>query len=347
MTSESPKVVRALFVDDEDTLRDQYIENIAIALKDSCNVTLSPKSVRRIEEAKAELPTGQEVYKIVFVDLLWNSIGSDVGKRDSRGLEVVRQAAKTKDVIIVAFSVGDTINFPKLKEDAIAYGAHIFMYRGTLQADSRYGSWEELAKNICSLLAGEPSSLHGSDQQTPGSPRIDTSMIFVVCGRNSKLNKSLFEFLRALHLRPMEWSELVSGLMKEGRQRGNATITEIVSYGFTKSHGALVFFTPDDEARLRESLRETHDPEHESQLSLQPRPNVLFEAGFALAFNPARTLLIQAGGNLRPISDLSGLHITRLDNSADNRNMVAQQLQDLGFDVHRDGKDWLTAGDFS
>src|SRR4051794_21449562 len=125
------KPLRALFVDDETTLRDQYIENLTIALRDNCNVELAADAVTRVEDAKNRL-SRDHPYQLVVVDLLWDALGGSAGDLDPRGLEVVEQAAKRDDVVIVAISVGDTARFPDLREQAIDSGADVFRFRGSL-----------------------------------------------------------------------------------------------------------------------------------------------------------------------------------------------------------------------
>ena len=103
--------------------------------------------------------------------------------------------------------------------------------------------------------------------------------------------------------------------------------------------------TPDDEAHLREPFRVESDPPHETQLSGQARPNVLFEAGMAMGRDADRTVLVEVG-TLRPFSDVAGLHTIRLDGSSQRRQELAQRLLSAGCPVNMDGTDWHTAGAF-
>lgn len=83
---------------------------------------------------------------------------------------------------------------------------------------------------------------------------------------------------------------------------------------------------------------------------LQPlgeaRPNVLFEAGLALAYCPTRTILVEVG-SLRPFSDIGGRQVLRMGNEAAKRNALAARLRQAGCEVRTDRDDWLTTGDFS
>ena len=136
-------------------------------------------------------------------------------------------------------------------------------------------------------------------------PPTDTREVFVVHGRNLAARDALFEFLRAVDLHPMEWSEAVQATGKATPYTG-----EILDVAFSRSHAVVVLLTPDDEARLRKSLRATNEPPHETQLTGQARPNVLFEAGMAMARSQDRTILVELG-NLRPFSDVGGRHTVK------------------------------------
>ena len=172
-------------------------------------------------------------------------------------------------------------------------------------------------------------------------PPTDTREVFVVHGRNLAARDALFDFLRAVDLHPLEWSEALQATGKP-----NPYVGEILDVAFSRSHAVVVLFTPDDEARLRKSLRVANEPPHETQLTHQARPNVLFEAGMAMARSQDRTILIELG-NLRPFSDIGGRHTVRLDNSSQRRQELAQRLETAGCPVKLTGTAWHTAGDFA
>ena len=138
----------------------------------------------------------------------------------------------------------------------------------------------------------------------------------------------------------MEWSESVTDTGK-----ASPYIGEILDVAFSRAHATVVLFTPDDEARLKEPFRAENDPPHEAQLTGQPRPNVLFEAGIAMARSQDRTILVELG-NLRPYSDIGGRYTIRLYNSTQRRQELAQRLQNAGCPAKLTGTDWHTAGDF-
>ena len=138
----------------------------------------------------------------------------------------------------------------------------------------------------------------------------------------------------------MEWSEAIQATGKTSPYIG-----EILDAAFARAHAVVVLFTPDDESRLRESFWANNEPSHETELTGQARPNVLFEAGMAMAGSQDRTILVELG-TLRPFSDIAGRHTIRLDNSPQRREDLAKRLQNTGCPVNLDGVHWHTAGDF-
>lgn len=107
----------------------------------------------------------------------------------------------------------------------------------------------------------------------------------------------------------------------------------------------IVLFTPDDLAMLNEQLCDECDPAYETKLTGQARPNVLFEAGMAMGRDHRRTVLVELG-DLRPFTDIAGLHVVRLEDNTQRRQELAQRLKAAGCPVNLDGTDWHCAGDF-
>jgi predicted nucleotide-binding protein len=163
--------------------------------------------------------------------------------------------------------------------------------------------------------------------------------VFVVHGRDEELRRSMFAFLRALGLNPMEWAHAV-----ETARGANPYLGEILDSAMEKVQAVVVLFSPDELAQLKEQFcgpeRQT-----EGKLEGQPRPNVLFEAGLALGAHPDKTLLVQVG-KVRGFSDIAGKHFVRLSNDVGKRNEVATRLAKIGCAVNKIGNDWMTEGLF-
>ena len=183
-----------------------------------------------------------------------------------------------------------------------------------------------------------PKTTHNAQKEV--RPAAGTRDVFVVHGRNNDANTALFEFLRSIDLHPLEWSEVASLTGKPSPYIG-----EILDTAFSHAHAVVVLLTPDDEAWLKYPFRVDNDPPHETQLTGQARPNVLFEAGMAMGRDETRTVLVELG-NLRPFSDMAGRHVIRMNNSSQRRQELAQRLEAAGCPVNLVGTDWHTAGDF-
>jgi predicted nucleotide-binding protein len=168
----------------------------------------------------------------------------------------------------------------------------------------------------------------------------DPRTVFVVHGRNEPARKSMFDFLRAIGLKPLEWSQAMTATGEASPYIGH-----VLDKAFEVAQAVVVLLTPDDEAVLRKELQTVHDESYEKQPTGQARPNVLFEAGMALGRNPSRTVLVQIG-TLRPFSDIAGRHVLRLNNSSQRRQDLADRLKTAGCAVDLSGRDWHTIGSF-
>ncbi len=179
---------------------------------------------------------------------------------------------------------------------------------------------------------------HGMGAFTPKQTS-NPPEVFVVHGRNSKARNALFTFLRAIGLKPIEWSQALAGTGK-----ASPFIGEILEQAFSRAQAVVVLFTGDDQAMLSSKLSRDSDPEYEKKLTPQARPNVLFEAGMAFGTHPDRTVLVEMG-ELRPFSDIGGRHVVRINNSTEARQDLAQRLGAAGCPIDLSGHDWHRAGD--
>lgn len=163
--------------------------------------------------------------------------------------------------------------------------------------------------------------------------------VFVIHGRNEKARNALFQFLRAIDLDPLEWSQLIAGTGK-----GSPYIGEILESAFQTAQAVIVLMTGDDLANIREIyLGKDEKPEPPSP---QARPNVLFEAGMAFGRNPDKTIIVELG-KTRKYSDIEGRHVIRMDNSPEKRNELVRRLKKAGCKVKNEEKDdWYKEGDF-
>jgi predicted nucleotide-binding protein len=212
---------------------------------------------------------------------------------------------------------------------------------------SPFASEDDLAKmrGLAPRLEQAPVPSRGSARpqkrtrgqgEKPANPHV----VFVVHGRDVDIVKELFAFLRSIGLKPLEW---VQAIRKTGQ--GTPYVGAIVEAAFREAQAIVVLLTPDDEARLRKRFVRASDADYESELTGQPRPNVLFEAGMAFGRDSRRTVLVQVG-RIREISDLAGRHIVHLTDHVARRNELATKLRNAGCAVDLTGEDWYAAGSF-
>ena len=162
----------------------------------------------------------------------------------------------------------------------------------------------------------------------------DQRKVMVIYGQDSDAARALFDWLRAVGLRPQEWGQLV-------QDTGDASpfIGQVLEKAFIEAQAVVALFTPDEHVRLRSELSGAVQ-----EWRVQARPNVLFEAGMAFATHPRRTLLVVLGSQELP-SDLAGRHYVRLG-TVESLQDLAQRLDRAGCPVDLSGSDWLNTRRF-
>lgn len=73
---------------------------------------------------------------------------------------------------------------------------------------------------------------------------------------------------------------------------------------------------------------------------------MLLEAGMALGHQPSRTIFVEIG-HLRPVSDLTGRNVIRLNGTAEPLNALAGRLEAAGCQVNRANSRYLDGARFS
>lgn len=189
-----------------------------------------------------------------------------------------------------------------------------------------------------------PPGSGGKEEDIEKVEMYDERNVFVVHGRNLKIQESMYEFLQAIDLRPIKWSQA-----RKATGTPSPYIGDILEKAFSISQAVVVLMTPDEEVRLRHDSIDDDDHQYEKEErkeeGYQARPNVLFEAGMAMAKSPENTVIVEIG-NLRPFSDIGGRHVVRFDGSTKTRQELAERLRDAGCPVNTSGTDWDDAGDF-
>jgi predicted nucleotide-binding protein len=158
--------------------------------------------------------------------------------------------------------------------------------------------------------------------------------VFVVHGRDEEVRRSMFGLLRRLDLRPLEWEELVRATGSTAPYLG-----EVVRNAPSQAQAALVLLTPDDVAKLHPHLLGDTEPADETQLTGQPRQNVLIELGMVLMAYPERTVIVEVG-RLRHVADTAGLNVIRFDGTQSALAKIAARLKQAGCLLDDSRPDW-------
>jgi predicted nucleotide-binding protein len=200
---------------------------------------------------------------------------------------------------------------------------------------------ERLLQLADELGIAVPEKRRKTQEPAPAMSKASSRTVFVIHGRNERLRAEFFSFLRAAGLDPLEWSEAVQLTGKAAPYIG-----EVLDHAFEQAAAVVVLLSPDDVVRLSPELLSPSDDSEEREDRLQPRPNVIFEAGMAFGRNPEHTLIVSVG-NPKQFSDVAGRHAIRLNNSPERRLDLLGRLEAVGCGVRsRDRRDWLKVGDF-
>jgi predicted nucleotide-binding protein len=237
--------------------------------------------------------------------------------------------------IVVVYTAADSEQLRSILEREIDEGG---LEDYTSVADEILVRGEDVTDDV---ITGPPRQRTAPRSEDQGTDVRDPRRVFVVHGRNSNARDAMFAFLRSINLYPLEWVEAVAETGKASPYVG-----DVLDAAFSIAQAVVILMTPDDVACLREPFRRPGDPPHETELTPQARPNVLFEAGMAMGRSPDRTVIVELG-TLRPFSDVGGRHVIRLDDTTQRRQDLAQRLETAGCPVTLTGTDWHTAGDFA
>jgi len=178
---------------------------------------------------------------------------------------------------------------------------------------------------------GANNTLFDSQGVAEAEPR-QANSVFVVHGQDPDSIETIFGLLREVELLPRDFADA-------RRLTANPMpyIGEVLDATFTHAQAVLVLFTPDERVELRDFLRGSQP----IAVEFQPRPNVLIEAGIALATHPTRTVIAELG-QVRSISDLSRRHVVRWrDDSPVVRSELLERLVDAGCHPNLTGTRWM------
>ncbi|CAM3406958.1 TIR domain-containing protein [Kibdelosporangium persicum] len=191
--------------------------------------------------------------------------------------------------------------------------------------------------SVIAAATDSPIRWQGGRWRSPADATSEfAKTVFVVAGRDKRARRAMYDFLRAIGLHPIEWNEALAAT-----GQGSPYLGEVLDQVLGTGAAVIVLQTPDDEVRLKP---EHADGKNDPELALhgQARPNVLLEAGMALARCPETTVIVEFG-KVRPFSDIAGRYVIRLDDTPKSKHRLAERLKAIGCAVDTSGSDWLSA----
>lgn len=217
---------------------------------------------------------------------------------------------------------------------------------------SKYADDKDLAelRGIPSQPAAAAASIAIAATSTPKRktkgkiPKTKENTVFVVHGRDSSVTDAMYQFLGALGLKPQEWGHALRSVRGKG---GNPYVNDAVNKIMEQAEAIVVLLTPDDEAWLKPQFVDAkREKQSEGKARGQARPNVIFETGIAIGAYHKKTVIVQVG-DVKPFTDIGGMHILQMTGSDTSRNELSKRLQTCGCTINTDGDHWLRAGDFA
>jgi predicted nucleotide-binding protein len=192
-------------------------------------------------------------------------------------------------------------------------------------------------------VADSPSRAIARKGKARKLPKTKENTVFVVHGRDKKLQDAMYELLRALGLKVQEWGHAIRAARGRG---GNPYVNDVVTNIMDQAQAIVVMLSPDDEVKLKSQFITRDERSSEGKLRGQSRPNVIFETGIAIGTHHKKTVIVQVG-DVKSFTDIGGMHILRLSGTDSSRHELANRLADLGCKIDTDGDHWLRAGNFT
>jgi hypothetical protein len=166
VTPSDRPVISALVVDDREGSYDNDSVQLKVGLE-NVGIELRTMYCDTIEKALGLLPRGQQQFQLVVSDLFFPDPagGGDPEKQIPR-FDVIRQAAMTEGVVVVALTVGGDRDYHRLDQAAADAGAHLFAYRGELHGTDPRLDWSSLIRDIHAALT-DAGIVYGAAREAP------------------------------------------------------------------------------------------------------------------------------------------------------------------------------------
>jgi hypothetical protein len=174
-------------------------------------------------------------------------------------------------------------------------------------------------RKLAWLWVGAAAAPRPPDRAEPVTDARSVRDVLVIHGGSEPARAALFNFLRAIGLRPLEREELIARTENPAPDR-----TAVLGQALAADLATIVLLTAADAAAR----------------------DLLLEAGMALGRQPGRTVIVGLG-DLPGIPGLAGREILHIDGESSTAlHRLAQRLRNAGCAVEIDGTDWLDTDGF-
>lgn len=266
----------------------------------------------------ATVALGQGPYHLAVIDLYLPDLNPEE-EDDSHGavgldlIETVRN--RWSSAVIVAITAGrDDLAVSKRATEA---GATYFIQKGS---DHENRVYEEAVQEALGKRIFDPR------RHIPTDYLRSNEFVFLVHGRDNDSAERVRNMLvDEIKVKVHTWTDAINS-----SRPGAPIVLDVVLQAIARCRACVVLFTPDEYVELRGAFSSGS-----SQVGLQSRPNVYFEAGAAMmlsrVFGFIGTIFV-VDKSVRTASDLEGVHYLEYgsDNLADE---MKSRLQALGFSV--------------
>jgi hypothetical protein len=164
--------------------------------------------------------------------------------------------------------------------------------------------------------------------------------VYVVYGRNKAIQQAMYDFLDALGLQLLTKEAVINSL-----QQGAPFADDVLDTTFKSAKAIIVFFSAEEQVRLRRELRKPDDRNAETEFLLQPGIDQIFEAGYALGGFSDRTILLQVG-QVRLFSDIDGRDVLNFTGKVADCRRLIDRLKSIGCILQENGNKWQGARNF-
>lgn len=257
-------------------------------------------------------------YDAVVTDWRWTPDVNPIGLEEHDLGHNIASRAKKEDVrlVVVVTREKDLLRAAEADPDV----DRVFLW------EELHGGSDTLATYLVEALIPMSS--------VPRSVDVDPRRVFVVYGHAPEALKAMTRFLEDLDLRVLTFGDARALAVEQMRDEGRPVTTyDVVDFATRRAAAVVCLLTPDEAVKPARGAKRATE--------VRPRPNVIFEAGLAMARQPAKTLLVKVG-DTSSWSDVDGVQYATFSNVPEQRDELVDWLESFQLPIDRRRGEWRT-----